>query len=69
MAELPVRVHRMESCDNMGSKWVLNFNMTYHNKTKDKSPLVYRLSRSVKGVDDTVDHEVNYIGFRQEWRA
>ena len=43
--------------------------MSYTNTTNDTIPRVYPLSRPVKGVDDRVDHRVNYIGFRQEWRA
>ena len=57
IAKLPlIRVHLMESCYNMASKFVFDVHMTYPNTTKDKS----HLSMPVKGVDDGFDHRVNY---------
>ena len=39
--------------------------MAYRNTTKQKSPLVYPLSMSVKGVDGKFDYSLAGLGFRR----
>ena len=52
IADLPlIRVHLMESCYNMASKFIFDVHMNYPDTTKDKSPLVDHPLRSIKGVD------------------
>ena len=63
--KLPIRVQRMESCDNMWPSWVIYVHMAHPNTTKYKSPCSYPLSTPVEGVDDTVDFWSTVGGFRR----
>ena len=61
--ETPIRVQRVETCENMGPNWVSNAPMTYPNTTKEKSPWSYPLSTPVEGVDETADFRSTVGGF------
>ena len=58
-----IRMHLMESCYNMASKFIFDVHMNYPDTTKDKSPLVDHPLRSIKGVDGGPT-----IGSQWNWR-